>query len=67
MQRYPALERRVSSPLVRETGVAAAPGGGAANAVTHRVVTGLALASPAQPTTAPPLPPMPVVARGGPP
>jgi hypothetical protein len=66
VQRYPAPEQRGSSPLVREAGVAVAPGGGAANATAHRAATGLALASPAQPTAAPPKPATPVVARGWP-
>jgi hypothetical protein len=64
VQRYPAPEQRVPSPLVRETELAAAPGGGAANTATRRAVMGLALASPAQPTAAPPRPATPVVARG---
>jgi hypothetical protein len=64
VQRYPTPERHVSSPLLRETGVAAAPGGGATNAVTHRAVAGLALASRAQPTTMSPRSATPVAAWG---
>jgi hypothetical protein len=66
VQCYPATEQRGSSPLVREIGVAAAPDGGAANAMARRAAAGLALAYPAQPTTASPCPAMPVVARGWP-
>jgi hypothetical protein len=46
VQCYPAPERRGSSPLVRETGVAAAPGGGAANAAVRRAAAGLAWPAP---------------------
>jgi hypothetical protein len=54
VQRYPAAERRDPSPLVREIGVATAPGGGAISATTCRAAAGLALACPAQPTAASP-------------
>jgi hypothetical protein len=66
VQCYPASEQHSSSPIIRETGVAVAPGGRAANAATRRAAAGLALASPAQPTVAPPQPATPVVARGRP-
>jgi hypothetical protein len=65
MQRYPAVERRGPSPLIREIGGAAAPGGGAANTTTHRGAAGLTLACPAQPTAALPQLATPIVVRDG--
>jgi hypothetical protein len=66
VQRYPAVERHGPSPLIQVIGRAAAPSGGAANTTTCRAAAGLSLASPAQPTTTPPRPATPVVARGQP-
>jgi hypothetical protein len=40
VQRYPIVEWRGSAPLVQEIGVAAAPGGGAANATVRRAAAG---------------------------
>jgi hypothetical protein len=66
VQRYPVVERRGLSPLVREIRGAAAPGGGAANTKAHRGAAGLGLACPTQPTAVSPRPTTPVAVQGRP-